>query len=102
MALFGWSHTSSFFTPRFFGLTITVSSRIGPFFRHAGPFGPPTISGCRCGIGAFAGMTTCPLSVTHPAGGGFWAAATATARAHPTPHPHTPLAPPPPPAHDLL
>src|SRR5262245_9335954 len=85
-ASFGLSQTITFLTPRVFGLTITVSSRIGPFFRPAGPFGPATISGCRCGSAAFAGMTTCPLSVTHAAGGGFWAAATATASAQQTTH----------------
>src|SRR5262249_62042845 len=68
MLLFGRSHTTTLAIPRSFGFTITVSSRIGPFFRHAGPFAPPTASGLRFGIGTFSGNTTRPLSVTHAAG----------------------------------
>ena len=65
MLLFGRSQTTTFLMPRFFGFTMTLSSRISPLARHAGPLRPAIASGLRTGIWTPPGSTTCPSIATH-------------------------------------
>src|SRR5262245_2027981 len=66
----GRSHTTTFFTPRFFALMRIDSSRMSPLLRQWS-LSWLTLSGLRLGISLSLGNTTWPLMVAHWS----WAAA---------------------------